>query len=207
MNKRSLRTILLAATASLLVSQPLTAQQPSTPNAVPGAGASKEALGPSADTIKPYKPAGRDPFRKEVKPKAGKGTPKNPRQVGHPTLEARRADYRQRVNDAATKGMAEPNPVSQYLVSEVEITGVYRDDHGAGAFVKAQPTGTMFFVRRGDRLYNGEVVRIETDDTDATGAKVLFREKSFFEVNGKQTEQERVVAKVPGAITAGATRK
>jgi hypothetical protein len=92
--------------------------------------------------------------------------------------------------------------VQQYLISELDITGIFRDERGAGAFVRAQPTGTMFFVRQGTACYNGEIVRIETDEAEAGGSKVLFREVSYMEINGKQSLQERVVAKQPTATTA-----
>jgi hypothetical protein len=197
MKAKSMKTLLLVLAASLLALSPAAAQQPADQGA-----ATKDTLGPSADTIKPYRPAGRDPFRKEIKPKPGSKNAKVPKAVGFPPLEARRAEFRQKVQQSHDRDVPEPNPVSQYLVAEVDITGVFQDDAGAGAFVKAHPTGTMFFVRRGDRLYNGEIIRIDSDDSDSGGAKVLFREKSYLELNGKQTEQERVVAKVPGASTS-----
>ena len=53
----------------------------------------------------------------------------------------------------------------------------------------------MFFVRNGARLYNGEVVRIGGDASDPGSAKVMFREVSYMEVNGKQSPQEKVVTK------------
>ena len=170
-------------------------------NNSPASGSSKETLGPNADTIRPYRPAGRDPFRKIIPPKPGKPG-KTPRVLGFPALDARRAEFRQKVEVARTRGMAEPDPVQQYLISELDITGIFRDERGAGAFVRAQPTGTMFFVRQGTACYNGEIVRIETDEAEAGGAKVLFREVSYMEINGKQSLQERVVAKQPTATTA-----
>jgi hypothetical protein len=164
-------------------------------------GTVKDTLGPSADSIRPYRPAGRDPFKKVIKPKPGK-SPKTPKALGFPTLDARRAEFKQKVEMARTRGMAEPDPVQQYLISELDITGIFRDERGEGAFVRAQPTGTMFFVRRGTACYNGEIVRIETDEAETGGAKVLFREVSYLEVNGKQSLQERVVAKIPTASQA-----
>jgi hypothetical protein len=169
-------------------------------NNPPPSSPTKDTLGPSADTIRPYRPAGRDPFRKVIPPKPGK-SPKAPRVLGFPALDARRAEFRQKVEVARTRGLAEPDPVQQYLISELDITGIFRDERGAGAFVRAQPTGTMFFVRQGTACYNGEIVRIETDDAEAGGAKVLFREVSYMEINGKQSLQERVVAKMPTATT------
>jgi hypothetical protein len=164
----------------------------------------KEYLGPSGDSIKPYRPAGRDPFKKvmppKVKPGIKGGVPAPPKPVGFPVLEERRAKYRAMVEDYSDRGLAEPNPVMQYLVSELEVTGVFRDDSGYGAFIRAVPTGTTFFIRRGARCYNGEVLRIESDTSDS-GAKVTFRQESYVEVNNKQVKQENVVSKQPTAGT------
>ncbi len=162
----------------------------------------KEYLGPASDTIKPYVPANKDPFKKLVKPPPPKGgvpgKPKEPRPVGFPTLEERRAKFKQLSDEYADKGRPEPSPVMQYLVNELEIIGVFRDDVGFGAFVRAVPTGSTFFIRRGARCYNCEVLRIESDTSDS-GAKVTFRQETY-QVNpdGKQVKLENVVAKQPG---------
>lgn len=156
----------------------------------------KADLGPSADSIRPYRMSGRDPFKKTVKPKTAKGK-QQAHLLGFPSLDVRRAEFRQKVDSAHLRDLSEPDPVSQYLVSELEITGVFRDDRGFGAFMRAQPSGTMFFVRNGARCYNGEVMRIVGDGVDSTGAKVLFKEVSYMEVNGKRSPQEQVVTKAP----------
>jgi len=154
----------------------------------------KEYLGPTADSIRPYRPSNRDPFRKMVKPKQAKGGKAVTRMLGF-----RRAEFKQKVDQARSRDLSEPDPVSQYLVNELDVTGVFRDDRGFGAFVRAQPTGSMFFVRNGARAYNGEVVRIEGDGAETGGARVMFREVSYVELNGKQSPQERMVAKTPSA--------
>lgn len=157
----------------------------------------KEYLGPTADSIRPYRSSGRDPFKKTVKARTPRGKQAQARMLGFPTLEARRAEFRQKVEQARARDGAEPDPVSQYLVSELDITGVFRDDRGFGAFMRAHPTGTMFFVRNGARCFNGEVLRIGGDASDPS-AKVVFREVSYQELNGKQSSQERLVTKAPG---------
>jgi len=157
----------------------------------------KEYLGPVAESIRPYRPTNRDPFKRVPKVvKQAKAKSLGSRMLGFPTLDARRAEFRQKVQQAAAADRPEPDPVSQYLVTEVDITGVFRDDRGLGAFVRAQPSGTMFSVRNGSHLYNGEVVRIQPDEGEGT-ARVQFREVSYVEVNGKQSPQERVVVKTP----------
>lgn|SRR5512144_1449381 len=157
----------------------------------------KEYLGPTADSIRPYRSSGRDPFKRTIKPKTPRGK-QQARMLGFPSLDLRRAEFRQKVEQARARDAAEPDPVSQYLVAELDITGVFRDDRGFGAFVRAQPTGTMFFVRNGARCYNGEVMRIGGDASDPGSSKVMFREMSYQEVNGKQSPQERIVTKAPG---------
>ncbi|HSB08684.1 MAG TPA: hypothetical protein VLM38_04190 [Blastocatellia bacterium] len=192
---RTILNILLALTLGLSVAAQDKPEQPAKSDAAEQAKTGKEYLGPTADSIRPYRPSGRDPFKKTVKPKGARAKAQQARLLGFPSLDMRRAEFRQKVEQARARDAAEPDPVSQYLVNELDITGVFRDDRGSGAFVRAQPTGTMFFVRSGARVYNGEVLRIGGDASDPGSAKVMFREVSYTEVNGKQSPQERVVTK------------
>lgn len=199
MNAKAIKGIISAVLVVLFSAVAVTAQDKSDQAAKSDASqqvkTGKEYLGPTADSIRPYRPSGRDPFKKTIKPKAARGKSQQARLLGFPSLDVRRAEFRQKVETAHARDGAEPDPVSQYLVSELDITGVFRDDRGFGAFVRAQPTGTMFFVRNGARLYNGEVVRIGGDASEPGSAKVMFREVSYLEVNGKQSPQEHVVTK------------
>lgn len=196
---RTTSNILLVLTMVVIVSaQDKPAVKPDAPPQPQQVNTGKEYLGPTADSIRPYRSSGRDPFKRTIKPKTARGKQQQARLLGFPSLDVRRAEFRQKVDQARARDGAEPDPVSQYLVSELDITGVFRDDRGFGAFVRAQPTGTMFFVRNGARCYNGEVMRIGGDASDSAGAKVMFREVSYQEINGKQTPQERVVTKGPG---------
>ena len=193
----SILTIVCVMSATAQESSGQPQQQTNTAGSQQG-GRQKEFVGPTADSILPYRPSGRDPFKSIAKPKAAEKK-SGPRPIEFPNLDARRAEFRQKAEVARLRDLPEPNPVAQYLVSELVITGIFRDERGNGAFVQAQPTGTMFFIRRGTQCYNGEVLRIETDESDGGGAKVLFREVSYIEVNGKRSPQERVVGKLPGA--------
>lgn len=161
---------------------------------------SREYLGPTADSIRPYRPYNRDPFKKNIKPPTAKAREAQiARQLGFPAIETRRAEFRQKVDQARSRDLAEPEPITQYLVNELDVTGVFRDERGYGAFVKAQPTGTVMFIRNGARCYNGEVKRIEGDGAESAGAKVVFLEFSYMEKDGKRTQQERTIVKAPSA--------
>jgi hypothetical protein len=193
----------LCLCGAVVINTPAQQNQPSPPSASPSSQAQpapggKESLGPTADSIRPYRPYNRDPFKKPIKPKTPKDKAKQVAlQLGYPVIETRRAEFRQRVSEARDRGLSEPEPVMQYLVNELDVTGVFRDERGYGAFVKAQPTGTMLFLRTGTRCYNGEVVRIEGDEAGAS--RVMFREFYNIEQNGKAIKQERIVAKLPAA--------
>jgi hypothetical protein len=196
MIKRITSQILFLLSLSVVVSaQDKAGQKPEAPPQPQQVSSGKEYLGPTADSIRPYRSSGRDPFKRTVKPKTARGKQQQTRVLGYPTLDVRRAEFRQKVDQARSRDGAEPDPVSQYLVSELDITGVFRDDRGSGAFVRAQPTGTMFFIRNGAKCYNGEVLRIGGDPSDPGAAKVMFREVSYQEVNGKQSQLERTVTK------------
>jgi hypothetical protein len=176
--------------------QGATGQQPAPAQPQAGNGSQqhgKEQLGPVAESIRPYRSAGRDPFRKTIIKPAGKVKP--PKAVGFPSLEARRALFQQKVAETRRKDEPEPSPLTQYLVTELDVIGIFKDDKGPGAFVRARPTGTTFFVRRGSRCYNGEILRIEGESADLSGSRVVFREEVHTDVDGKTTTQDHVVAK------------
>jgi hypothetical protein len=196
--KRMTLQILLVLTMAVIVSAQDKPAQKADAAPQPQQATGKEYLGPTADSIRPYRSSGRDPFKRTVKPKTPAGKLQQTRMLGYPTLDVRRAEFRQKVEQARARDGAEPDPVSQYLVAELDVTGVFRDDRGFGAFMRAGPTGTMFFVRNGAKVYNGEVMRIGGDGADSGAAKVMFREVSYKEVNGKQSPQERMVTKAPG---------
>ena len=205
MNVKKIKGMTVSVLLLLTMAVTVSAQDKPAPAAKPDAApqaqqvsTGKEYLGPTADSIRPYRSSGRDPFKKTIKPKTPRGKQAQARMLGFPTLDVRRAEFRQKVEQARARDGAEPDPVSQYLVAELDVTGVFRDDRGYGAFVRAQPTGTMFFVRNGVRCFNGEILRIGGDASDPGSAKVVFREVSYQELNGKQSPQERVVTKLPG---------
>src|SRR5215212_10915063 len=91
----------------------------------------REYLGPTADSIRPYRPYNRDPFKKNLKPKTVKAREAQmARLLGFPAIDARRAEFRQKVDQARMRDLAEPDPITQYLVNELDVTGVFRDERG-----------------------------------------------------------------------------
>ena len=80
---------------------------------------------------------------------------------------------------ALGSGAAEPDPLWQYLVSEVIVTGVFETEDGMGVFVHATPTGNTFFARPGAELYNGRLVEVRPGASGfADAAEAVFAERS-----------------------------
>src|SRR5438128_3599433 len=102
----------LAVSGSAQQSQPpASAQAPAQTQAASQAQPTpggRESLGPTADSIRPYRPYNRDPFKKPIKPKTPKDKARQVAlQLGYPMVEERRALYRQQVAASRDKGLAE----------------------------------------------------------------------------------------------------
>src|SRR5215207_6485354 len=106
------------------------------------AAAAVAVLGLPAAARPPQDPASNDPFYRKPKPVV---VPENkdankPVPVPFPPLEQRQQDYLRAKQEARQRGGAEPDPIVQYLVSELVVTGVFETDNGVGAFVQAIPS-------------------------------------------------------------------
>lgn len=86
-----------------------------------------------------------------------------------PSLQERLRQYAELRNRLRAEGRPAPSAVAAYLVSEIEVNGVFKDKEGYGAFVTAKPTNSTFFVRLGGKVFNGSVEKIEPQE-------VRFRE-------------------------------
>lgn len=96
-----------------------------------------------------------------------------------PAFEARHGEWVRRKEMAVGAGTAEPDPLWQYLVSEVIVTGVFETEDGMGVFVHATPTGNTFFARPGAELYNGRLVEVRPGASGfADAAEAVFAERS-----------------------------
>ena len=162
--------IAIGTAAAIGLALPATAQEPQPPPAAAPAN---------------------DPFYRKPKPVAV-AQPKDankPVLVPFPPIEQRQADFQRSRQDARSKGLPEPDPIGQYLVDELVVTGVFETDTGTGAFILAKPTNTTFFVGAGTRVYNGEIMAINTGANFDLG-QVVFRKMTRYRL--KKQEQNVV---------------
>ena len=117
----------------------------------------------------PPKPAPANPKPKVVEP-AG------PQLIPFPTIAQRTQDYQLARQRAVQAKQPAPNPVGQFLVSELNVIGVFETERGVGVFVEATPTKQTFFITPGTRLYNGELLEMQPG-TFSQPARAVVREQ------------------------------
>lgn len=137
-----------------------------------------------------------DPFYRKPKPTvAPRDQDANkPVRVPFKPFAQRQEEYQRARQEARAKGLPDPNPIGQYLVSELTVTGVFQTESGVGAFIQAEPTKTTFFVTSGTRVYNGEIVSINTGSNFDQGL-VTFRELTVYRIKKKEQNVVNTVTK------------
>lgn len=77
-----------------------------------------------------------------------------------PSFEERHSAFLRQVSEAHANGWQPPDPLSQYLVEELVVTGLFETEDGHGAFFYAKPSGNTFFASPGAALYNGQFLEV-----------------------------------------------
>ena len=115
----------------------------------------------SAAADKSARSSGRDPFKKYqpiVKP------PKPPAaKLEPPTIQVRIERYRAQKAASASAHVAAPKPTTALLLSEVQVTGIFRTPRGWSAMVEATPLTPKlsYVVYPGESFFDGQLVAIE----------------------------------------------
>jgi hypothetical protein len=112
-----------------------------------------------------------------------------------PAFEARHDEWVRRRESAAAAGLNGPDPLTQYLVAEVIVSGVYDTDTGFGVFLHASPSGNTFFATPGSALYNGRLLEIVPAASGFSEDIVVV----FAERTGKSGEERRVTKRIEAA--------
>ena len=105
--------------------------------------------------------SGRDPFTRYqpiVKAPKGAATKKDP-----PSIQARIEAYRAQKAAAAAAHIAAPKPTTALLLSEVQVTGIFRTPRGWSAMVEAMPLSPKlsYVIYPGENFFDGQLVAIE----------------------------------------------
>ncbi|HYX40855.1 MAG TPA: hypothetical protein VE821_04120 [Pyrinomonadaceae bacterium] len=91
-----------------------------------------------------------------------KKRPRNvPVQVDPPPIQARINAYKAQKAAAMNMQLPAPKPTTALLLSEVQLTGIFRTPRGYAATVEATPIKLSFVIYPGERFFDGMLVAIE----------------------------------------------
>ena len=137
-----------------------------------------------------YRGARRDPFAKyrppvkRVKPVA--------QPVGAPSIEQRIAAYKTQKAMAMNAQLPAPKPTTALLLSEAQVTGIFRTPRGYAAMIEAKPIKLSYVIYPGETFYDGMLVAIEED-------RLVFRKETRWS-DGRR--EMKVEMKALGAANA-----
>jgi Tfp pilus assembly protein PilP len=157
----------------------------------------------SAVSEKSAKSSGRDPFKKYqpiVKP------PKPPAaKLEPPSIQVRIERYRAQKAAAAAAHVAAPKPTTALMLSEVQVTGIFRTPRGWSAMVEATPLTPKlsYVVYPGESFFDGQLVAIEE-------GRLVFRRDIVWTDGKRERSVEVKPLRAPSpveAMTASAAPK
>jgi Tfp pilus assembly protein PilP len=144
---------------------------------------------------KSAKPSGRDPFKKyqpvvkAPKPPAAKLEP--------PSIQVRIERYRAQKAAAASAHVAAPKPTTALMLSEVQVTGIFRTPRGWSAMVEATPLSPKlsYVVYPGESFFDGQLVAIEE-------SRLVFRRDIVWTDGKREKSIEIKPLRTPSAVEA-----
>ncbi|HEX6186980.1 MAG TPA: hypothetical protein VFZ40_02775 [Pyrinomonadaceae bacterium] len=115
------------------------------------------------EATKPEVPAkqarkgGRDPFKKyQPVVKTTKTT-----KLEAPPIQVRIERYRAQKLAAAAAHVPPPKPTTALLISEMQVTGIFRTPRGWAAMIEATPIKLSYVIYPGETFFDGQLVAIE----------------------------------------------
>lgn len=147
--------------------------------------------------VKPVneKSGGRDPFKKfqpVIKPAKGAASKLEP-----PSIQVRIERYRAQKAAAANAHVAAPKPTTALLLSEVQVTGIFRTPRGWSAMVEASPLTPKlsYVVYPGESFFDGQLVAIEE-------GRLVFRRDIVWTDGRRERSVELKPLRAPSPVEA-----
>ena len=138
--------------------------------------------------------SGRDPFKKYQPPvKQTKVVTK----LEAPSIQVRIERYRAEKMAAANAHIAAPKPTAALLLSEVQVTGIFRTPRGWSAMVEATPLTPKlsYVVYPGENFFDGQLVAIEED-------RLIFRRDTIWSDGRREKSVEVKPLRAPSPVEA-----
>ena len=141
------------------------------------------------------KSSGRDPFKKYqpvIKPSKAAASKLEP-----PSIQVRIERYRAQKAAAANAHVAAPKPTTALLLSEVQVTGIFRTPRGWSAMVEATPLTPKlsYVIYPGESFFDGQLVAIEE-------GRLVFRRDIVWNDGRREKSVELKPLRTPSLVEA-----
>ena len=142
--------------------------------------------------------SGRDPFKRyEPVVKTGKGSTTK---LEPPTIQVRIDRYRAQKMAAASAHVAPPKATTALLLSEMQVTGIFRTPRGWAAMVEATPIKLSYVIYPGETFFDGQLVAIEE-------TRLVFRRDIVWTDGRREKSIEIKALRQPSSVDAMTTAK
>ncbi|HEV3470755.1 MAG TPA: hypothetical protein VG148_15630 [Pyrinomonadaceae bacterium] len=139
-----------------------------------------------------YRGTPRDPFARYKPPVRRKVEAKKAAPVAPPSVEARIERYKAQKVAAMNSQRPAPKPTTALLLSELQVTGIFRTPRGYAAMVEAVPIKLSYVVYPGEPFYDGMLVAIEE-------TRLVFRRQTPWTDGRVETAVETKPLRQPSA--------
>ena len=143
--------------------------------------------------------SGRDPFKK-YQPiiKSSKAVSK----LEPPSIQVRIEQYRAQKMAAAAAHVAAPKPTTALLLSELQVTGIFRTPRGWSAMVEATPLTPKltYVIYPGENFFDGQLVAIEE-------SRLVFRRDVVWSDGRREKSVEIKPLRAPSPVEAMSATK
>ena len=140
----------------------------------------------------------RDPFTRYVPPAKKKKPTKVAAPVTPPSIQDRIEAYKAQKLAAMNRQMPAPKPTTALLLSEMQVTGIFRTPRGYAAMIEATPIKLSYVIYPGETFYNGQLVAIEED-------RLVFRRETRWTDGRVEKAVENKPLRQSNAITDSLT--
>jgi hypothetical protein len=114
-----------------------------------------------AESVKVRGP--RDPFVKYSPPARKKRNANVAAPAPIPSIQERIEGYKAQKLAAMSRQLPAPKPTTALLLSEMQVTGIFRTPRGYAAMIEATPIKLSYVIYPGETFFNGQLVAIEED--------------------------------------------
>ena len=134
-----------------------------------------------------------DPFRKYVPPVKRKKVTNVAMPVAPPSIQERIEAYKAQKLAAMNRQLAAPKPTTALLLSEMQVTGIFRTPRGYAAMIEATPIKLSYVIYPGETFFNGQLVAIEED-------RLVFRRETRWTDGRVEKAVENKPLRQPNAV-------